>query len=195
MVSLNWKYKWSVLYVPNFKSIGWIVSKVEGGVRLTPPPPPRLRVTIFSRRLLGLIAECNHFMWECNHLVHWSREQRNVGICWAESSTGFKLDATYAIIMQHSPTWWENERNMLAQDVAFVCTGLKLPTPAADFSGNAFYFKLGLINYWYWYVVLCYGMGTQTFRNCVQPSFPTAAPCSSGFKCYGLVMWKSRGFF
>ena len=35
-----------------------IVSKVEegGGVRLNPPPPPsRLRVSIFSRRLLGLI--------------------------------------------------------------------------------------------------------------------------------------------
>ena len=31
VVSLNWKYKWSLLYVPNFKSIGWIVSKVEGG--------------------------------------------------------------------------------------------------------------------------------------------------------------------
>ena len=31
VISLNWKYKWSLLYVPNFKPIGWIVSKVEGG--------------------------------------------------------------------------------------------------------------------------------------------------------------------
>ena len=62
VVSLNWKYKWSLLYVPNFKSIGWIVSKVEGGrVRLT-PLPSRLRVTIFSSRLLGLINNSSH-LW------------------------------------------------------------------------------------------------------------------------------------
>ena len=54
VVSLNWKYKWSLLCVPNFKSIGWIMSKVEGFPIDPPPPPPRLRVTIFSRRLLGL---------------------------------------------------------------------------------------------------------------------------------------------
>ena len=56
VVSLNWKYKWSLLYVPNFKSIGWIVSKVEGGGGSDWPPldQSRLRVTIFSRRLLGL---------------------------------------------------------------------------------------------------------------------------------------------
>ena len=55
VVWLNWKYKWSLLYVPNFKSIGWIVSKVEGwGGPIAPPPPSRLRVTIFSRRLLRL---------------------------------------------------------------------------------------------------------------------------------------------
>ena len=53
VVSLNWKYKRSLLCVPNFKSIGWIVSKVEG-FPIDPPPPPRLRVAIFSRRLLGL---------------------------------------------------------------------------------------------------------------------------------------------
>ena len=34
----------------------------------------------------------------------------NTGICWAKSLTGFKLDATYANIMQR---------------VAFVCMGLK----------------------------------------------------------------------
>ena len=56
VVTLNWKYKWSLLHAPSFKSIGWIVSIVEGGVvRLPPPPPPpRLRVTIFSSKLLGL---------------------------------------------------------------------------------------------------------------------------------------------
>ena len=37
----------------------------------------------------------------------------NVGICWAKSLTGFKLDTTYAKIMQHSPTRCTNERNML----------------------------------------------------------------------------------
>ena len=56
VVPLNWKYKWSLLYVPSFKSIEWIVSKVEGGgVRLT--PPSRLCVTIFSSRLLGLMKD------------------------------------------------------------------------------------------------------------------------------------------
>ena len=54
VVSLNWKYKWSLLYVPNFKSIGWVVSKVEGGPIDPPLPPSRLRVTIFSRRIIGL---------------------------------------------------------------------------------------------------------------------------------------------
>ena len=42
-----------------------------------------------------------------------SREQKK---CWhmlGKSLTGFKLDATYANIMQHSPTWCTNERNML----------------------------------------------------------------------------------
>ena len=48
------------------------------------------------------------------HLAHRSPEnKRNAGICWAKSFTGFKLDATYANIMQHSPTWCTNERNML----------------------------------------------------------------------------------
>ena len=37
------------------------MSKVEGGVRLT-PPPSRLRVTIFSRRLLGLKMEIFHLI-------------------------------------------------------------------------------------------------------------------------------------
>ena len=67
--------------------------------------------------------------------------------CWhmlGKSLTGFKLDAAYTNIMQYSPTWLTNERNMLfpqhvvpnmlaqhavpnmlAQHVAFVCTGLK----------------------------------------------------------------------
>ena len=45
VVLLNWKNKRSLLYVTNFKLIGWIVSKVEGGVRLT--PLSRLRVTFF----------------------------------------------------------------------------------------------------------------------------------------------------
>ena len=63
-----------------------------------------------------LITEYNHFMWECNHLVHGSPEnKRNVGICWVKSLTGFKLDATYANIMQHRPTWCTNERNILCK--------------------------------------------------------------------------------
>ena len=45
-ISLNWKYKWSLLYVPNFKSIGSIMSKVEGG---SDWPPPLLK------------ASCNYF--------------------------------------------------------------------------------------------------------------------------------------
>ena len=88
-------------------------------------------------KTIDLITEYNNFMWECNHLAHRSQEnKRNVGICWAKCLTGFKLDATYANIMQHSPTWCTNERNMLcptcwhnmlrsfAQHVAFICTGL-----------------------------------------------------------------------
>ena len=56
VVLLYCKYKWSLLYVPNFMSMGWIMSKVEGGP-IDPPPSPlptRLRVTIFSSRVLGL---------------------------------------------------------------------------------------------------------------------------------------------
>ena len=53
-------------------------------------------------------------IWGCNHLAHRSPEnKKNVGICWAKSFTGFKLDATYANIMQHSPTLCTNERNTL----------------------------------------------------------------------------------
>ena len=42
-----------------------------------------------------------------------TENERNVSICWAKSLTGFKLDATDANIIQHSPTWCTNERNML----------------------------------------------------------------------------------
>ena len=67
-----------------------------------------------SYKTIDLITKYNHFMWECNHLAHRSPEnKRNVGICWAKSLTGFKLDATYANIMQHRPTWCTNERKML----------------------------------------------------------------------------------
>ena len=63
---------------------------------------------------MDLLTEYNHFMWECNHLAHRSPEnKRNVGICWAKSLIGLKLNATYTNIMQHSPTWCTNERNML----------------------------------------------------------------------------------
>ena len=64
-------------------------------------------------KTIDLITDYNHFMWECSHLAHRSPEnKRNVGIGWAKSLTGFKLDATYANIMQHSPTWYTKERNM-----------------------------------------------------------------------------------
>ena len=57
------------------------MSKVEGGgVRLTPPLPSRLRVTIFSRRLLGLNTSCilqrllfsqpRRFFYETNSSCH-----------------------------------------------------------------------------------------------------------------------------
>ena len=40
VVPLNWKYKWSLLHVPSFMSIGWILLKVEGwwGSDWLPPP-------------------------------------------------------------------------------------------------------------------------------------------------------------
>ena len=64
-------------------------------------------------KTIDLITEYNHFMWECNHQAHRSPEnKRNDGICWAKGLTDFKMDATYANIMQHSPTWCTNERNM-----------------------------------------------------------------------------------
>ena len=50
VISFNWKNKWSLLYVPNFKSIGWIVSKVEGGSDWPPP----------------LKASCNYFFFEAS---------------------------------------------------------------------------------------------------------------------------------
>ena len=51
VVTLNWKSKWSLLYVPNFKSIGWIVSKVEGGGDPIDPPPK---------------TSCNYFFFEAS---------------------------------------------------------------------------------------------------------------------------------
>ena len=56
VVSLNWEYKWSLLYVPNFKSIGWIVSKIEGGDPIDSPPPPPLK------------ASCNYFFWKASRV-------------------------------------------------------------------------------------------------------------------------------
>ena len=42
--------------------------------------------------------------------------KRNVGICWAKSLTGFKLDATYVNIMQHSPTFaWGLSEQLIDQ--------------------------------------------------------------------------------
>ena len=66
-------------------------------------------------KTIDLITEYDHFMWECNHLVHRSREQKK---CWHMLGKKFdwfqiKLDATYANIMQHRPTWCTSERNML----------------------------------------------------------------------------------
>ena len=44
--------------------------KVEGGgVPINPPPPSRLRVTIFSRRLLGLIVVLN-LRFKYGHKLH-----------------------------------------------------------------------------------------------------------------------------
>ena len=41
-------------------------------------------------KTIDLITEYNHFTWECNHLAHWSPENKtNVGICWAKSLTDF----------------------------------------------------------------------------------------------------------
>ena len=55
LISLNWKYKWSLLCVPNFKSIGWIVLKVEGGGGPIEPPPP-------------LKASCNYFFLKASRV-------------------------------------------------------------------------------------------------------------------------------
>ena len=54
VVLLNWKYKWSLFYFPNFKSVGWILSKVEGGGGGSDWPPVKASCNYFSRRLLGL---------------------------------------------------------------------------------------------------------------------------------------------
>ena len=65
-------------------------------------------------KTIDLITEYNYFMWKCNHLARRSSENKqNVGICWAKSWTDFRLEATYANIMQHSPTGCTNECNML----------------------------------------------------------------------------------
>ena len=55
LVSLNWNYKWSLLYIPNFKSIGWIVSKLEGGEDPIDSPPP-------------LKASCNYFFQKASRV-------------------------------------------------------------------------------------------------------------------------------
>ena len=95
---------------------------------------------------MDLITEYNHLMWECNHLAHRSPEnKKNVGICWAKSLNGFKLNATYVNIMQHSPTWCTNERNMLAQRVAFVCTALKAPCKRTQHVGATSPIIVGIV--------------------------------------------------
>ena len=59
-------------------------------------------------KTIKLITSCgNATTWFICH-----ENKRNVGICCAKSLTGFKLDARYANIMQHSLTWCTNERNM-----------------------------------------------------------------------------------
>ena len=50
VVTLNWKHKGISLYVPNTMSIGWMVLKVEGRVRL-------IRTTFLGLCLLGLKRE------------------------------------------------------------------------------------------------------------------------------------------
>ena len=52
VVSLNWKYKWSLLYIASFMSIGWIVSKVEEGGGPIDPLPPK--------------ASCSYFFFEAS---------------------------------------------------------------------------------------------------------------------------------
>ena len=84
-------------------------------------------------KTIDLITEYNHFMWECNHLVHWSPEnKRNVDICWAKRLTGSYWFQNGRNICQHHATYPNKVYrrtqhvvpNMLAQHVAFVCTGL-----------------------------------------------------------------------
>ena len=55
------------------------MSKVEGGVRLT-PPPSRLRVIIFPRRVKARANECNML---CQHVGHNVLRSfvHNVGLC------------------------------------------------------------------------------------------------------------------
>ena len=62
-----------------------------------------------------LITEYNHFVWECSHVAHpVTGEQKK---CWHMLGKKFDWFRTgrkiYANIMQHNPTWYTNERNML----------------------------------------------------------------------------------
>ena len=61
-------------------------------------------------KTIDLITEYNHFMWECNHLVHWSWEQKK---CWHMLGKKFDWFQTGRNTCQHSPTWCTNGRNML----------------------------------------------------------------------------------
>ena len=84
--------------------------------------------------LIDLITEYNHFTWECNHLVHRSctitGEQKK---CWHMLEKKFDRFQTGRNICQHRATlasmvYKRTQHvlpNMLAQHVAFVCTGLK----------------------------------------------------------------------
>ena len=51
-------------------------------------------------KTIDLITEYNHFMWECDHLVHWSREQKK---CWHVNGK-FDWFQTGRNICQHHAT-------------------------------------------------------------------------------------------
>ena len=55
-----------------------------------------------------------------------SRNKRNVGSCWLESLTGFKLwGTTRNNIQQHATGECKRTQHVISNNVAFVCTGLQ----------------------------------------------------------------------
>ena len=111
----------------NKRIIYFCVESGEVIALLSPKRPRVMRVRGSSKKLQELCKWIQH----CCATLRRSRNERNVGSFWLKSLTGFKLCATTRNNMQQGvqtdatcniQQCWE----LLANNVASVCTGLKI---------------------------------------------------------------------